>query len=168
LQFDLSRRQLLFGSGIFLLAGCAVPRGAPSRRELLQSGTEDIDFALEIVAQERLPTYAAWDALKAGPNLDWPAGSGAPGDQRLASGDQISLRIWDAEESSLITSPGAQFADITNVVVSGAGFVTLPYVGEVAVRGLTPDAARETLQEKLTEIVRFPCWAAWPIPALTR
>lgn len=153
MHFDISRRRLLFGSVSFLLAGCAVPRGAPSRRELLQSGAEGVDFALEIVAQDRLATYTAWNALRGGAYGDWPAGSGAPGDQRLTSGDQISLRIWDAEESSLITSPGAQFSDITSVVVSGAGFVTLPYVGEVAVRGLTPDAARETLQAKLAEIV---------------
>ena len=152
MHFDLSRRQLLLGSAGFLLTGCEVPRGAPSRRELLESGEDTTGFALEIVTQDRLPTFAAWEALKSDGNGDWPSGAGAPGDQRLASGDQVSLRIWDAEESSLITSPGAQFSDISNVVVSGRGFVTLPYVGEVAVSGLTLDAARETLQAKLTEI----------------
>jgi len=153
LHFDLSRRSLLLGSGLVLLAGCAVPRGAPSRAEFLESGTEDIDFALEIVTPSRLETYAGWGSSDPRRSRRWLSGGALPSDQRLEPGDRLSLRIWDAEESSLITTPGAQFADITNVVVSASGFVTLPYVEDVMVRGLTLEAARAELQSRLTEII---------------
>ncbi len=144
---------MLLGSGLVLLAGCAVPRGAPSRAEFLESGTEDIDFALEIVTPSRLETYAGWGSSDPRRSRRWLSGGALPSDQRLEPGDRLSLRIWDAEESSLITTPGAQFADITNVVVSASGFVTLPYVEDVMVRGLTLEAARAELQSRLTEII---------------
>ena len=130
-----------------------MPRGAPSRSELLDSGTENVDFALEIVTPQRLETYAGWGGSDPRRSRRWLSGGSLPSDQRLEPGDQLTLRIWDAEESSLITAPGARFSDVTNVVVGASGFVTLPYIDEVNVRGLTLETARERLQERLTEII---------------
>lgn len=147
------RRHLVLGMGAVLLSACSVARSAPSRRELLASGTEDVDFALELVARDRLPLYHAWGGSNGRSRTAWPNGGATPGDQRLAPGDQLSLRIWDAEQSSLITAPNAQFADVTNVVVSASGHVSLPYIDDVRVGGLTLAAARLSLQDSLTGII---------------
>jgi polysaccharide export outer membrane protein len=150
----ISRRALLLGAAMTPLAGCAVPRGAPSRAEVLSGSTsEDADFALEIVTRDRLPVIAGWGGDQTHLTHHWPSGGASPQDQRLAAGDRIELRIWDASDSSLLTSPGAQFADVTNVVVTGSGNVELPYISAVPVAGLTLSAARARIQDRLTEIV---------------
>jgi polysaccharide export outer membrane protein len=70
----------------------------------------------------------------------------------LAPGDLLTVRIWDAEDSSLLTSAGAQFSDIQNVMVSASGTVSLPYIDRVEVAGLSQDQARDLLQERLGTI----------------
>lgn len=137
-----------------LLAGCAVPRGAPSQREVLaKPDAEGADFALEIVTRERLPLYAHWGPGNGRTRTDWPSGGAVPTDQVLAPGDRLSMRIWDAEESSLITTAESPFADIANVVVTASGNVSLPYMDEVHVGGLTAEQARNRLQQRLTTII---------------
>jgi polysaccharide biosynthesis/export protein len=152
-----SRRVFVLGAGALLLSGCGVPRGAPSKREVLAGATRTEDgkepgFALEIVTRDRLGLYPQWGSSYGTTSMDWPAGNAMPVDQRLAPGDRLQVRIWDAEESSLITSPGAQFSEIQNVQVSASGFVNLPYIDQVEVGGLSHDAARARLQERLTAI----------------
>ena len=152
----LSRRFIICGAtATFVLSGCsAVPRGAPTRREVVAGAeTPDAGFALEIVTRARLPLYAQWGGADPAPRTGWPAGGGVPQDQRLAPGDRLTLRIWDAGETSLITSADAQFADVSNVTVTSAGFVSLPYIEDVHVAGLTSDVARQRLQERLGSIV---------------
>ena len=154
MTIDLNRRQVLGGLVVLTLSGCSVPRGAPSQREVLaRPDAEGADFALEIVTRNRLPLYSGWAARNGKMNTDWPIGGAEPSDQVLAPGDRLSLRIWDAEESSLITSAEAPFADIANVVVTAGGNVSLPYIDEVQVGGLTAERARIRLQERLTAII---------------
>ena len=154
MTIDLNRRQVLGGLVVLTLSGCSVPRGAPSQREVLaRPDAEGADFALEIVTRNRLPLYPAWALRNGRLNTDWPMGGAVPTDQVLAPGDRLSLRIWDAEENSLITSAKAPFADIANVVVTASGNVSLPYIDEVQVGGLTAERARIRLREHLTTII---------------
>lgn len=153
----MTRRSLMLSAGAMSLTACSVPRGAPTRREVL-AGTErekddgDPNFTLELVTSERLPLYAQWGPSNGYARTDWPSGNAVPVDQRLAPGDQLTVRIWDAEESSLLTTAGAQFSDIQNVLVSASGHVNLPYIDRVEVAGLSHDQARARLQERLTTI----------------
>lgn len=150
----LCRRVFLTGGTALVLAGCAVPRGAPSRSEVLAGANrDDADFALELVTRERLPVFAQWPTGTSHVTAAWPGSAGTPQDQRLAAGDTLSLRIWDSGDSSLIAPSGAPFADVSNVVISGSGHVDLPYVDSVHVAGLTLAGARARLQERLTEII---------------
>jgi polysaccharide biosynthesis/export protein len=153
----MTRRSLLLTAGSLALAGCSVPRGAPTRREVLAgtdraAGTEAAGFALELVSSARLPLYEQWGPSNGYARTGWPGGNVLPVDQRLAPGDRLTVRIWDAEDSSLLTSAGAQFSDIQNVLVSASGHVNLPYIDRVEVGGLSHDAARARLQERLTAI----------------
>ncbi|MFN4058645.1 MAG: polysaccharide biosynthesis/export family protein [Roseinatronobacter sp.] len=150
----ISRRVFLLGTAASALSACAIPRGAPTKSEIL-AGSElaEADFAVEMVTRARLPIYRQWGQGDMPITAKWPSGGSVPQDQRLAAGDRLSLRIWDSGETSLFTSPGAQFADIQNVVVSGSGHVDLPYVDAVHVGGLTVATARARLQERLTEVI---------------
>jgi polysaccharide export outer membrane protein len=153
----MTRRNLLLSAGALTVAGCAVPRGAPTRREVLsgtdrQSGDAAPQFTLELVTSDRLPLYAQWGPSNGYARTDWPGGHAVPVDQRLAPGDRLTVRIWDAEERSLLTTAGAQFSDIQNVLVSASGDVNLPYIDRVAVAGLSHDQARARLQDRLTAI----------------
>lgn len=139
---------------LLALGGCSVPRGAPSKREVLaRPDAEGADFALELVTRDRLPFYPAWSPRNGRLNTEWPGGGAVPSDQVLAPGDRLTLRIWDPEESSLISSADAPFADISNVLVTAAGNVSLPYIDEVQVGGLTAEHARTRIQESLTAII---------------
>ncbi len=149
-----TRRVFLISATSLVLTGCAVPRGAPSKNEVLSGANrDDADFALELVTRDRLPDYARWYTGESYLTASWPSRAGAPTDQRLAPGDRLALRIWDAGDSSLIAAAGAPFADVENVVVSGSGHIDLPYIDSVHVGGLTLAGARARLQERLTEII---------------
>ena len=157
MTYLITRRSLLLSAGAISLSACSVPRGAPTRSEVLagtdrDKGQDVPAFTLELVTSQRLPLYAQWGLSKSHARMGWPGGNAAPADQRLAAGDLLTVRIWDAEESSLLTSAGAQFSDIQNVVVSASGTVSLPYIDRVEVAGLTQDQARDRLQERLTTI----------------
>lgn len=153
----MTRRSFLLSVTALSLTACSVPRGAPTRREVLGgTGREkdqgDPNFTLELVTSARLSLYPQWGESNGFARTDWPRGNAVPVDQRLAPGDQLTIRIWDAEETSLLTTAGAQFSDIQNVLVSAAGHVNLPYIDRVAVAGLSHDEARARLQERLTAI----------------
>lgn len=153
----LSRRGFLLSGGVFIMTGCAVPRGAPSRSEVLSGAhsegvDDDQSFALELVRRDRLALYKEWSQFGRHGNTDWLPGNVTPIEQRLAPGDRLIVRIWDANASSLIASPGAQFSDIQNVAVGSSGHVNLPYIEQVEVAGLSYDAARLRLQERLAAI----------------
>lgn len=130
-----------------------MPRGAPTKNEVIKGADdEDAGFMLEIVTRDRLPLYPKWGEPGALNGTPWPRGGAVPTDQRIAPGDRLSLRIWDAEETSLLSGTSAPFADVANVVVASSGHVAVPYVNRVHIGGLTLEGARERLQEALISI----------------
>ncbi|TVP74024.1 MAG: polysaccharide export protein [Rhodobacteraceae bacterium] len=116
------------------------------------AGDADADFLLEIVTRARLALYPGWGGKGKGAQTSWLSGGAVPTDQRIAAGDSLNLRIWDAEDSSLLSPAGAPFGEVTNVVVTASGHVSLPYIDPVHVGGLTLETARTRLQQELTSI----------------
>lgn len=153
LQPGISRRAFLASGSALALSGCAVARGAPTRSEVIKGADDDdAGFMLELVTRERLALYPQWGDRDAKSRTGWPNGGTTPTDQRLAPGDTLGVRVWDAEETSLLSGTDTPFADIANVVVTSSGHITLPYVSRVHVSGLTLDGARERIQEQMTTI----------------
>jgi polysaccharide export outer membrane protein len=150
----IERRFVLSGLAALSLAGCSLPRNAPQRREVLAVPDGQVpDFALREVRRDTLAEVKSWPAVGRGGPLGWPSPSGGNRAPVLAPGDRIDLRIWDAEETSLITSPGQQVRDMPGLVVSPGGTIFLPYVDQVRVAGLTTEGARRKVQESLTTII---------------
>lgn len=151
----MDRRSLLLGGlAAGLLGGCDMPRGAPMRREVLRGATDpESDFAVYFVQRETLPDLVAWPAVNPLPNQGWIGNHRGSSTRMIASGDQLSVAIWDSEENSLITPPGERVAVLQDIRVAPDGTIFIPYVGEVRVSGLSEQAARRRIEEQMTAIV---------------
>jgi len=150
----LSRRGLVLTGLSFGLAACSLPRNAPRRDEVLNvpEGTVP-DFTLRPVSRDTLTEVLSWPAVGSGGPLGWPGAAGGNRAPVISPGDKVDLRIWDAEETSLITSPGQQVRDMPGLTVSPSGTIFLPYVDQVRIGGLTAEGARQRIQESLTTII---------------
>lgn len=70
-------------------------------------------------------------------------------DPVIAPGDKLSITVWDIDESSLLAVPGQRSAQIEAGPVNAQGTIHLPFAGTVRVAGLTPDNARQAIEDKL-------------------
>ncbi|MDE4142401.1 polysaccharide biosynthesis/export family protein [Phaeobacter gallaeciensis] len=138
-----------------LSAACGrLPSGAPVSEEILaQSSEPDADFALYQVTRAFLPTVGQWPETGQKELLGWIRASQGAKTQIIQAGDTLTLRIWDSSDNSLLTSSEQKMVQLQDVRVASNGSVFMPYVGNVNVLGLTPDLAREKLQEELEAIV---------------
>ena len=142
-------------SVILLPAACGrLPGGAPASEEIIQqSGAAEADFALYSVTRAFLPSVAQWPATGKQERLNWIGASTGAKTQIIQPGDKLTLRIWDSSDNSLLTSAEQKMVQLQDVRVAANGSIFMPYVGNVNVLGLTPDLARETLQDALEAIV---------------
>lgn len=142
---------------VLALAGCSLPRGAAMQSEIIRgSESETRDFQVVAVTRDTVGPVSGWalppQALLS--HAGWPQGGlRNPDSATIAAGDKISVTIWDNEENSLLTSPAQKSAQLTEVSVATDGAVFVPYIGKVAVRGLSPDQAREKLQTALAAVL---------------
>ncbi len=139
---------------IFLAVGaCSLPRGAAINREIL-SGSEDASSAFSVVPVTRatLPIIAKWPATGWNGSYRWLRGDGAPGSAYIKPGDIIDLAVWDNQDTSLLTGPGQNVANITGVKVSPAGTIFVPYVGDIRINGMTESQARLEVQDAISAI----------------
>ena len=147
---------LLLGPAMsILLAGCNLPGGAAFENEVLavaQDGDATTpDFAVEPVTQEALARYADWPQTGESP-LAWIARQSAPANRIIAPGDQISVTVWNTEQNSLLNAGEQRFVPLMNIRVSPGGSIFLPYLGDIRVEGMSPEHAREVIQEKFIAV----------------
>lgn len=152
-----SARVLLPVLLVAILGGCSLPRGAPVQGKILREAeTAEADFSVVAVTRETVAGIAAWPRPQGGPAHDWPRAGRGPASSVIAAGDLIDLTVWESGDNPLLAPESAKSVQIANVAVSPAGTVFVPYVGEVLLRGLTPDRARETLQTQFDGVLDSP------------
>ena len=139
------------------LASCGgLPRGAAFESEILRArnGSEDVapDFAVEPVTRETLLRFAAWPRPEEDASLGWLGHEDGPANRIIAPGDVLGVVLWSTEENSLLTGPNERATTLEGLTVSSTGEVFVPYVGNVRVAGMSPDHAREVIQERLTSV----------------
>jgi polysaccharide export outer membrane protein len=148
-----ARGALLMGA-VLVLTGCALPRGAALQSEVIRAADSRTEAPFEVVAVSRdsLPRLAIWpDAAE--PPTRWPSQVGNGGAHVIRTGDLLDVTVWDSQENSLLTAPGARFTQIEAVEVDARGAIFLPYVEMVEVAGLSPTEARSRIQARLEAIV---------------
>jgi len=153
----MKRRVLRTGSLItllVLLAACSLPRSAPGQAELLApSARVPGDFALYSVNRALLPKVALWPRTGGAGSSGWIAHQKGSSSAVIAAGDRLNLLIWDSDQNSLLTAPGQKNVVMNEVKVSPDGTVFVPYLDRIAVAGMSPDAARKTIQTQLGAII---------------
>lgn len=136
-----------------VLAACELPRGAAVQAEILEgAGDPEAEFAVYPVTRDSLPVLAEWP-LPGEPHLRWMAASQGARGQRIAPGDTLSLTVWDSNENSLFTAQEQRQVELSSIRVAPDGTIFVPYLGETRVGGLSPEAARERVQQELETII---------------
>ena len=150
-------RQILTAPALalVLLAGCTeLPGGGPTSAEFIRQAQQaDADFALYPVTRAFLPVVAKWPSAGTERKLGWIRHRKGANNQIIQPGDRLNIRIWDSSDNSLLTSTGQKEIALPDIRVAANGTIFLPYVGNVSVVGLSPDLARERVQEALEGIV---------------
>ncbi|MDR9395333.1 MAG: polysaccharide biosynthesis/export family protein [Roseovarius sp.] len=147
-----SRAVVVLGLAV-MLAGCSLPRSAALQSEIVnEANREEPTIQVVPVTREMTPMLADWPATGWDGYYRWFGNGRGPDSSIIRTGDELDIVIWDNQENSLLSSGGSKSTPIPATVVSSSGNVFIPYVGDVAVRGMTADAARERLQKKLEGI----------------
>ncbi len=154
------KRFVSLGGLVFLclaLAACGYPRGAGFESEVLAgsvgpTGEVTQDFAVEAITKAELARYATWPQMGP-PQLPWINRQPQSANRIIAAGDKVSVIVWSTEENSLLSSPGQRAVELENITVSSNGTIFLPYVSNVRIAGMSPDHAREVIQEKFVTIL---------------
>ncbi|MDZ4134918.1 MAG: polysaccharide biosynthesis/export family protein [Paracoccaceae bacterium] len=146
-----------------VLSGCSLPRGGPVRNEVLQPDTAGAaDFGIVAVSRANLATVAQWPHPQAAAHRGWPQGGQRGGSLpgggsiRIASGDAVSLTIWENDDNALLTAQTQKSVQINDVTVGPDGTIFVPYIGDIPVGGQTPDQARKALQTQLEGVLSSP------------
>ncbi|MEH7828683.1 polysaccharide biosynthesis/export family protein [Gemmobacter denitrificans] len=146
---------LLLTAGLSLLSACGdLPGGGPSAAQVLKGADEEnASFAVEFVTRDSLQRLKQWPR-KGGPAVaGWISRERGPASQLVEPGDTLDLAIWDNGESSLLTQSGQKVVDLKAIRVNSAGEVFLPYVDRVHIAKMTPDAARDAIQQEFADII---------------
>ncbi|WP_372614069.1 polysaccharide biosynthesis/export family protein [Aquicoccus sp.] len=138
---------------LFVLAGCAMPRGAAMVSEVLnEKDKQKPSFQVVEVTRDELPELATWPETGWSGHYRWLPAERGPDAPVIRNGDQVALIIWDSQENSLLTTEAEKSVNMANLVVSPNGSIFVPYLGDVVVTGMTPYAARKEIQDRLRPI----------------
>lgn len=135
------------------VAACGtLPRGAAIQAEIIKGADQpEADFAVYPVSKAFLSSVSEWP--RAGEqHYSWLSHSHGSNAQIIRSGDTLNIVIWDSAENSLLMAPGERSTNLSNLRVSEAGTIFVPYVGKVRVGQKTPDNARLLLQRRLETV----------------
>lgn len=110
------------------------------------------DITVEPVSRESVAEILKWPSSGWHGHYHWFARQPGPGSRVIQPGDSVTLTIWDNQDNSLLLGPEQRSAPLRAEEVALDGTVFVPYVDHILVRGLTPQEAREVIQERLTPI----------------
>jgi polysaccharide biosynthesis/export protein len=138
-----------------MLGACGTPKGSGHASQILAgAGDEDADFAVYNVTRSTAGNIAGWPGSGGGAltSSGWIDRNRGPASNLIAAGDKVDITVWETGDGTLLALPGQKVVALPGLTVSPDGTVFLPYVDKVYIANMTPDEARETIQEKLTPI----------------
>lgn len=133
--------------------GCSLPRGAALSSEILhEKDAENPSFQVVHVSRDNIPALQGWPVTGWTGSYDWFSNPRGPQSNLIRNGDMVQLVIWDSQENSLLAPAATKQADLPPMAVSPTGMIFIPYLGEIEVRNMTPDAARKKIQAAMEPI----------------
>ncbi len=138
------------------VSACSLPRGAALQGEILSGQETDQEglasnFAVHMVDGNFLTEMSDWPSLTK--KRAWLRHKHESRTPLIASGDRISVQIWDSSENSLLTGEGQRVVAMNDIQVSPVGTIFLPYVGNVKVAGMSQEAARNRIQSQAEDTI---------------
>ncbi len=137
---------------LILVSACSLPRGAPTKSEITGRNSLPEGVTVEEVSRASVTTIQNWPASGWHGHYQWFNRVPGPESRLIRPGDMITLTVWDNQENSLLLPPQERAVQVRPVEVTASGTIFVPYVDQVAVGGLTPEQARETIQSRLAPI----------------
>lgn len=137
------------------LQGCALPQGAGLATQVLAGADEvDANFAVRFVTAENLDTIKSWPGVP-DPNAlnGWIGRKGGSAGSQIEAGDIVTLSVWSNEENSLLGSPDQKQIEFPPLTVSPDGTIFLPYADKVYIAKMSPEEAREAVQNGLSSVI---------------
>jgi len=140
-------RILVLGVLVATLAGCALPRGGPNKRELFAGSVQrQGDAFIVTVSDSVVRATAVTPAL--GFTEEFQR-AGQLGPDTIRPGDVLGFSIYENVEDGLLGSTVTGAAVLTEIQVDGSGNIFVPYAGRLQASGKTPDQLRQLITEKL-------------------
>ena len=147
------RRSFGFLGLILILSACTLPRGAALQSEILAEQNDEVPtFQVVPVTRNNMGYLTNWPMTGWKGHYRWFSSDRQPDSSVVQTGDTVNIVLWDNEENSLLSSEGAKQSVMPPMEVSSSGTIFLPYVGDIAIRGLTSSEARARIEESLTQI----------------
>ena len=132
-----------------LVAGCGLPRGGPTKREIFAGSVMNEGDAFVLAVNDRVTRATAVQ-----PALGFSEAfrsAGVLGSDTIRPGDTLGLTIWENVDEGLLSGEGTNFTALEEVQVDGSGFIFVPYAGRIRAAGNTPEAVRRIVTERLSE-----------------
>ena len=146
------RRDLLRLAGmasVSLLAGCALPRSGPSKREILKGDIQQGGNTHVVYVDDRIAREASF-----APSYGFGAqftGAGTVGADEIRPGDVLGLTVWENVDDGLLASMGQSNTNLQQLQVDSNGYIFVPYAGRVKAAGNTPDELRRVITQRLEQ-----------------
>jgi len=139
---------------LFTITACSLPRGAALQSEILKkSKNPNPEIVVYQVTKSFLPIVSSWPKTGALGSGRWLDHKHVGEVLTIKPGDIVNLVIWESEENSLLTSSEQNAVQINNVSVSPEGTIFVPYVEQIKITGLSEEAARRKIQNKMEAII---------------
>ncbi|WP_246175961.1 polysaccharide biosynthesis/export family protein [Roseovarius bejariae] len=140
-------------SVLMVVAGCSLPRGAAIQSEVLsEQNAETPSFQVVPVTRNMTPVLEDWPSTGWQGHYHWFGRDRGPDSNVIQVGDVLNIVVWESQDNSLLSAPGSNMVEMPAQEVSASGKVFLPYVGDLRLKGLTSDAARQRIQNSFEEI----------------
>jgi polysaccharide export outer membrane protein len=134
---------------VSILAGCALPRVGPNKREIYAGSVQRQGDAFVVSVNDRVtratavqPALGFTDAFK---------NAGLLGSDTISPGDTLGLTIWENVDDGLLAGETSNQTILEEVQVDGSGFIFVPYAGRIRAAGNTPEGVRRVITEKLDQ-----------------
>jgi len=129
------------------------PRGAALRNDILRESKQgNATYDIVALSHETVGAVANWPSTGQGLGLNWPGAGQSQTSRILRKGDSVNLVIWESQSNSLLATPEQRSVPMKGLVISPDGTIFVPYIEEVRIAGLSPEAARADIQSRLQPI----------------
>ena len=131
-----------------VLASCGLPQVGPNKRQIFAGSVQREGDAFVVSVNDRVTRATA-----VVPALGFSStfkNASTLGSDTIRAGDVLGITVYENVDDSLLGTEGAP-ATLEEVQVDGAGFIFIPYAGQIKAAGNSPEAIRRIITNKLAD-----------------